>query len=263
MKPDEYLNSDGLIYCKNCCTPRQLKIIVYGKERTVPINCRCQHAEIEKQRQKEKERDFQNYVRSLKSTGLSDKRFSEYTFENDKGYNPEIAKAKTYVNRWKKMKEKNLGLLIWGDVGTGKTFFAGCIANALIEKGIPVVMTNFSKIINTLTGIFSEERNRYLESLAKCELLIIDDLGIERNSEFALEQVFSVIDSRYRSKKPLIVTTNLTLDEIQNPENLAKARIYDRILELCVPVKINNVNIRKQNATEKLKELRNIFESGA
>lgn len=174
-----------------------------------------------------------------------------------------MEKAKTYVDRWAEMKEKNLGLLIWGNVGTGKTFFAGCIANALIEKGIPVVMTNFSKIINTLTGIFSEERNRYLESLVKCELLIIDDLGIERNSEFALEQVFSVIDSRYRSKKPLIVTTNLTLDEIQNPENLAKARIYDRILELCVPVKINNANIRKQNAAEKLKELRNIFESGA
>lgn len=264
MKNDEYLNSeDGLVYCKNCGTPRQLKIIAYGKERIVPVNCRCKHAEIEKQRQKEKERDFQNYVKNLKSAGLSDERFSEYTFENDKGFNPEMEKAKAYVNRWTEMKEKNLGLLIWGDVGTGKTFFAGCIANALIEKGVPVVMTNFSKIINTLTGMFSDERNRYLESFGKCELLIIDDLGIERNSEFALEQVFSVIDSRYRSKKPLIVTTNLTLDEIKNPDSLAKARIYDRITELCVPIKINNMNIRKQNASEKIRELRNIFESGA
>ena len=264
MKNDEYLNSeDGLIYCKNCGTPRQLKIAIFDRENIVPINCRCQLAERDKQIQKDKERDFRNYVRSLKSAGLSDKRFLEYRFENDKGYNPEIEKARLYVNRWGEMKEKNLGLLIWGDVGTGKTFFAGCIANALIEKGVPVVMTNFSKIINTLTGMFSEERNRYLESFGKCELLIIDDLGIERNSEFALEQVFSVIDSRYRSKKPLIVTTNLTLDEIKNPDNLAKARIYDRITELCVPIKINNVNIRKQNASEKMRELRSIFESGA
>ena len=263
MKPDEYLNGDGIIYCKNCGTPRQLKISIFDREQLVPINCRCQLDSINEQRRKEKGRDFRQMVLALRKSGLSDERFSGYTFENDKGHNPEMEKAKTYVDRWSEMKEKNLGLLIWGNVGTGKTFFAGCIANALIDKGIPVVMTNFSKIINTLTGMFSEDKNRFIESLSRCELLIIDDLGIERNSEFALEQVFSVIDSRYRSRKPLIVTTNLTLDEIRNPDNLAKARIYDRILELCVPIKINNTNIRKQNAAEKIKELREIFESGA
>lgn len=264
MKPDEYLNErDGIIYCKNCGTPRQLKISIFDREQLVPISCRCQLDRINEQRRKEKERDFRQMVLALRKSGLSDERFSGYAFENDKGYNPEMEKAKAYVNRWSEMKNKNLGLLIWGNVGTGKTFFAGCIANALIDKGIPVVMTNFSKIINTLSGMFSEDKNRFIESLSRCELLIIDDLGIERNSEFALEQVFSVIDSRYRSKKPLIVTTNLTIDEIRNPDNLAKARIYDRILELCVPIKINNTNIRKLNASEKIKELRGIFESGA
>ncbi len=71
-------------------------------------------------------------------------------------------------------------------------------------------------------------------------------------SEFALEQVFNVIDSRYRSKKSLIVTTNLTLDEMKHPKSLAHARIYDRILERCVPFKVNNQNIRKLNAAETL-----------
>ena len=106
------------------------------------------------------------------------------------------------------MKANASGLLIWGDVGTGKSFFAGCIANALLEKGVPVLMTNFSRILNTLTGMHFEDRNQFIDSLNRYSLLIIDDLGIERNSEFALEQVFNVIDSRYRSKKPLIVTTN-------------------------------------------------------
>ena len=90
-------------------------------------------------------------------------------------------------------------------------------------------------------------------------LLILDDLGIERNSEFALEQVFNVIDSRYRSCKPLIVTTNLTLNELKNPSDLAHARIYDRVLERCVPLRINNRNIRKDNAKVQMERAKALF----
>ena len=129
------------------------------------------------------------------------------------------------------MKANASGLLIWGDVGTGKSFFAGCIANALLEKGVPVLMTNFSRILNTLTVMHFEDRNQFINSLNRYSLLIIDDLGIERNSDFALEQVFNVIDCRYRSKKPLIITTNLTLSELNNAADIAHKRIYDRILE--------------------------------
>ena len=157
---------------------------------------------------------------------------------------------------------KSLGLLLWGDVGTGKSFFAGCIANALLDKGVPVLMTNFSRILNTLTGMYSDDRSQFIDSFNKYSLLIIDDLGIERSSEFALEQVFNVIDSRYRSKKPLIVTTNLTLDELKHPKDLAIARIYDRVLERCVPLKINNQNIRGLNAAANMQEARKILNSG-
>ena len=77
-------------------------------------------------------------------------------------------------------------------------------------------------------------------------LLVIDDLGVERNTEYAMEQMFTVIDSRYRSKKPLIVTTNLKLEEIKNPPDLAHARIYDRILERCAPVLFSGKNFREE-----------------
>ena len=95
--------------------------------------------------------------------------------------------------------------------------------------------------------MFSDDRNRYIDSFNRYSLLIIDDLGMERNSEFALEQVFNVVDARYRSKLPLIVTTNLTLDELKHPGDLAHERIYDRVLERCVPLRINNQNIRELN----------------
>ena len=198
-------------------------------------------------------------IQRLKASGLQDRYLHDYTFANDKGYNPaEIGIARRYVAEWDTMKAKCTGLLLWGEVGTGKSFIAACIANALIEKGVPVLMTNFSKILNTLTGMFNEDRNRFIESFDEYSLLIIDDLGIERSSAFALEQVFNIIDSRYRCKKPMIVTTNLTMDELKHAD-IAHARIYDRILERCTPVMVNNTNIRQLNAEAQLRETRKLL----
>ena len=124
---------------------------------------------------------------------------------------------------------ENLGLLLWGGVGTGKSFLAGCIANALMEQEVPVRMTNFARILNELNGSFSG-RNDIVDKFCRYPLLIIDDFGMERSTEYALEQIYNIVDSRYRSRKPLIVTTNLTLDEIRHPQDTAHARIYDRLL---------------------------------
>ncbi len=79
-------------------------------------------------------------------------------------------------------------------------------------------------------------------------MLVIDDLGVEHSTKYAMEQMFTVIDSRYRSKNPLIVTTNLKLEEIKNPPGLAHARIYDRILERCAPVPFSGKNFREEGA---------------
>ena len=70
------------------------------------------------------------------------------------------------------------------------------------------------------------------------------------------ERIYNIVDSRYRSRKPLIVTTNLTLDEIRHPQDTAHARIYDRLLEMCVPISCIGVSLRKENAQEKLERLK-------
>ena len=67
--------------------------------------------------------------------------------------------------------------------------------------------------------------------MRRYELLILDDFGTERGSEFAQEQMFHIVDSRYRSQLPMIVTTNLTLDELKEPQDLGRARICDRLLD--------------------------------
>ena len=133
-------------------------------------------------------------------------------------------------------------------MGTGKSFAAGCIANALLDRDVPVLMTNFPTILARLSGTFGADRADFLASLGDYDLLIIDDLGAERNTEYAMEQMFSIVDSRYRSGKPMIVTTNLKLDELKRPSDLAHARIYDRILERCAPILFDGKNFRENNA---------------
>ena len=107
-------------------------------------------------------------------------------------------------------------------------------------------MTSFPKILNALGGLYSSERNDYLASLNRYSLLVIDDMGIERDSQYTLETVYRVIDERYKSGKPFIITTNIQLDILKKPQDLEHARIYDRIMERCMPVFFGGKNYRSE-----------------
>ena len=97
------------------------------------------------------------------------------------------------------------------------------------------------------------------DALASYQLLIIDDLGVERNSEYALGIIFSVIDRRIRSGRPLIITTNLPLKEIKSETMLDKRRIYDRILEMCTPMYVGGTSKREVIASMKMEKAKTLL----
>ena len=197
-------------------------------------------------------------MQRLKLQGFTDWAMQHWTFANDHGQNPQMQLAQRYVAHWPEMREKNVGLLLWGGVGTGKSFMAGCIANALMEQEVAVCMTNFARIMNELNNAFSG-RNEVVDRLCGYPLLVIDDFGMERGTEYTLEQIYNIIVSRYRSRKPLIVTTNLTLTELKNPQDTAHARIYDRLLELCTPIACTGPSMRKDIGQAKLNLLKTLL----
>ena len=178
--------------------------------------------------------------------------FRTHRFENDNGSVPTLAEAKRYVEHWEEMRQNNIGLLLWGRPGNGKTFAAACIANALCEQWMDVRMTTLATVLEKLPVMSFQDQSRYLDSLRGCDLLILDDFGMERKTNYAQEQVFSIIDGRYLARKPLIVTTNLCIKDLKNPEDMTELRIFDRILELCVPVCFDGPNLRQSKAKEKL-----------
>ena len=261
-QPEDYFGADGLLYCGKCNTPKQAffeghkRVPILGDRH--PVECQCRRVEREKQEAIINEQKHLGLVHRLKSDGFSDTEMCNWTFANDNGRNPQMKHAHRYVDKWAEVRTKNIGLLLWGGVGTGKSFFAGCIANALMAQEVPVRMTNFAHILNELNNNFSG-RNEVVDRLCCYPLLIIDDFGMERGTEYALEQIYNIIDSRYRSRKPLIVTTNLTLDDIRHPQDTAHARIYDRLLEMCVPVSCIGVSFRKETTQEKLERLKELI----
>lgn len=273
-KPEEgdYYDEDGFLVCGNCHTRRQVEIDMPDLERVpfdpdakvrkkVPVSCRCR---AEKQRRLElreqQEKELQA-IEALKKQSLMDERLRSATFDHFKKteYNAwNLKLCLRFAEHFDEMLEKNQGLLFYGGVGTGKTFAAACIANYLLDHRVPVVMTSFVKLLDTMKGFQSDDQ-AMIAKLNKAKLLIIDDLGAERSTDTALEKVYNIVDSRYRSQKPLIVTTNLPLNEIRHPQDTARARIYDRILEMCVPISCIGASLRKENAQKKLESMKSLI----
>ncbi len=244
---DDYINADtGLLMCGQCHTKKQKKISFLGEERIVCCLCRCAAEEMEREREKHRAEEELQRIQQMKSAGLQDKTFYNYTFERCDASQENAVYARRYVGHFSEMAQTGQGLLFWGNVGTGKTFLAGCIANALLEQKIPVLMTSFPKILNALGGLYSAERNEYLASLNRYTLLVIDDMGIERESQYTIETIYTVIDERYKSGKPFIITTNIQLDALKNPQDVEHARIYDRIMERCMPIFFGCKNYRSE-----------------
>lgn len=254
---NDYLKN-GLLHCGKCNTAKQCAVQLFGQNKIVYCLCKCEKEKRDKELAEYLRDEELRYIEKLRISGIQDKNIHNFTFANAQE-DTYIVKAKKYCTNWEQIYKNNNGLLLWGDVGTGKTFMAGCIANELIKNKVPVMMTSLVKIINNLQGFTIADKNEYLNSLNRFDLLILDDLGAERQSDFALEQVFNVIDSRYKSEQPVIITTNLSLSELKNPSDIKYKRIYDRILEMCVPLKFEGESRRKEKSKEKFNVLKQLF----
>ena len=250
---------DGVLVCGKCHTNKEKKIQLAGECVTVRCICKCESEERERiQKQKDYEEEMRRIER-LKVASLMDAKLKSATLktftqkeDNQKLYTI----VKNYVDNFETFYKSNRGLLFWGTVGTGKSYAAACIANELLNRKIPVVMTSFVQVIQDNT----ENETEFVNRLCAARLLIIDDLGTERNTDYALEKVYNVIDSRYRTGKPLILTTNLNLQDMQMTQDIRYQRIYDRIFEMCHPVMVNGTSWRINQAKERFNETKRLLE---
>lgn len=262
VKARDYFDEEGLLHCGVCGRKKQTRIQIRGFSRVVPCICDCIVKACEEERQKEENRQKMARTARLKSSSmiadsLKEAGFSRYVERKDNAKALKVARK--YVQNFREMEKQNQGIIFYGPVGTGKSFTAACIANALMEQAVSVIMTSFVKILQDIqSGEMTE--SKYIEIMDGVSLLIIDDLGAERNTDYALEKVYNVIDSRVRKNSPMILTTNLTMQELMTPTDIRYGRIYDRILEVCYPVELSGPSFRRGQAAERFEKMTSLFE---
>lgn len=261
MAEGDHIGEDGLVYCGKCGSRKQLRIQFGDKTHVVRCVCKCESKEMEEKKRQEEYEEQMRRINRLKEASMMDKKYREVTFEkyevreeNKKAFEM----AKKYAERFQDMYKKNQGLLLYGPVGTGKSFTAACIGNYLLNNAKPVIMTSFVKI---LQDIWENDREaEYITILNSASLLIIDDLGTERETDYALEKVYNIIDSRVRANKPMIITSNLELNDMMECEDIRKKRIYDRILECCYPMYVGGKSFRMMKAAQRFDEMKDFLE---
>lgn len=251
----EYLDeTTGLLRCRICGGPRQTKITPPFDDRPPTIVrcwCKCP-TNYEKQKQQEK----LDEIARRRAVCFRGTDMATWNFGNDNRKRPQLTDAgKRYAEQFREHLKDNNGLLFYGPVGTGKSYMAACIANAVIDQGYKVRMTNFATIANDMQSTW--EKAAYIKDLCNnYDLLVLDDLGAERKNEFMQEIVFNVIDTRSRAGLPMIVTTNLSQQELGKPGDMAYKRIYSRVLENCLAINVDGNDQRMQAAGEKKNRLR-------
>ncbi len=258
-------------YCKNKLYRRIIEWELYGTKRTITLDyerCKCNKAKaywneydlkklriLEEQRKLELMQEFSRKVEKIIKNSKISKRNLNYKFDNFETNNSN----KKVFNNLKNYSEKLVngiekkGLILVGNNGVGKTHLACSIANKLIENGIPV-------IYGTLINLLAELRNSYdtdndisemeiIKLYENVALLIIDDLGKEKPSEWGLEKLFTIINSRYENNLPVIITTNYNQNSLVerlslNGEIETAKSIISRLYEMCYLVKIEDIDHR-------------------
>jgi len=198
---------------------------------------------------KEKEASKIEVERLLKKSNLG-KRFMDRTFNTfnkTKENEPALKRAYDYAINFTDYEEKGKGLLLIGQVGTGKTHLTAAIANYLMfEKAIPVKFGNVTALLGEIKNSYSNEESasesELINVLSKVRLLIIDDLGKEKRTEWSNNIIYTIINNRYENYKPTIVTTNLSIKELEN--QIGDASV-SRLIEMCDGIKMDGLDYRK------------------
>jgi DNA replication protein DnaC len=216
--------------------------------------------EVMAERQAEAERDEKiNAYNRRKNSGLPEMAQSQ-TLNNFRRLNKSLAaacnSAIAYISAFDEHKFQGNGLYIWGQCGTGKTHLAYAIANALLERKVNVKFAEIVDLLGKARSTFngnkpSDDEYAIIGEYANAELLILDDLGSEKASEWTLQTLYAIVNARYANSRPTVITSNMALETLRkyygdhDPVGWA-GKIIGRLEQLSEIVRIDAPDYRRE-----------------
>ena len=226
----------------------------YDKNMLEYERCNCEQAiqfwkdfDLE-QEEKQRQEKYRKIINNIYKDNYMKKRLQKYNFENlidtydDTSIINQLIK---FTDLCIESEMKN-GLIIYGNIGFEKTYFGACIANKMIENNKIVLMEKSSSIIDKIKESFNKDglsQTQIIELYSNVDMLIIDDLGNENSSKWALEKLYKIISNRYDNELPIVITTRYNKEQLieqlftENDTEIAE-EIVEVLNEMCYGISI-------------------------
>ena len=266
LSPDEYFNpDDGLVYCSKCHNPKEIWLYspVFSTPKKGIIACLCEKEKIQKQEEEKRHRENEDKKKRLYQSSGFPEGLMKCTFDKAEDYHPDLVLyAKNYAERLVNDPGFSQGLLLYGPPGTGKTYMAACVGNYLIQSLQPVLHASVGYLLSGYNDCrFQSEINgssaEFLKNLLNYRLIVLDDLGSEYKSEYQNSLLFDIINFLDIHQKPMVITTNISPNDLAHPSEIGRSRIYDRIIKNCLMIAVMGDDLRFKQAQDRRENERN------
>ncbi|HEX5309827.1 MAG TPA: ATP-binding protein [Solirubrobacteraceae bacterium] len=197
---------------------------VVDEQTNTASDCRCRAQRIARRRAAALEARIPNRYRSLSFEQLEGGELS--------GFDGQLQMIRNFARQIASNVDQGRSLRIVGDVGTGKTSLAMLISKAALDAGKTVAIYSLPRLLALIREAIEREEGvvGFLERLSLVDLLHIDDVGAENQTDWALEQLYTIVNTRYEEQRSILLTTNLKEDELT--DQLGE-RIVSRLIEMC------------------------------
>lgn len=229
---DTYTDSQGIVRCKRCRSPRMCFLEEAG--RWVPCACKCSSTKTDE--------DKPMIVEALKANSGLEGRYKEADFDlcEVTAENQSVFEScLRFAINFQQVSMNGYGMYLYGASGVGKTYFSACIANLLLNAGVKVLFANVNTILSEIRYSYSQRgcEKQIIDRYISADLVIFDDIGTEKYSaksealSFAQDKFFQIIDGRYVRKKSTIFTSNYTLQQLTDERGIL-SKTVDRMDEM-------------------------------